>query len=140
MRSPQYAFTRIATNPPQEASQVRPTRIDHSEYFPEKRSLDDNYCTCETSGHVPEQMCSNFRRGSDLRSPKSYFWEIVAAMRSVVARHVGEGDGPAAVCAGPEKRVERLPARGMPFRVEGSGLRVQGSGFRDQGSGSRVEG
>ena len=50
--------------------------------------------------------------------------------RSVVARDVGKGDGPAAVGAGPEERVERLPASRMGFRDQGSG-----SGFRVQGSG-----
>jgi len=50
------------------------------EYFWKIRSLNENYYTCETAGHVPEQTCGNFRCKSDRRSPKSYFWEILAAM------------------------------------------------------------
>ena len=45
------------------------------------RFPDENYYT----GHVPEQLCSNFRCQSDRRSPKPCFPEILAAIRSQAA-------------------------------------------------------
>ena len=59
-----------------------PLGAHRGERFPEIRFFNENYYTRETSGHVPEKMCSKFHCKSDRRSPKSKSPEILAAIKS----------------------------------------------------------
>ena len=54
------------------------------EYFWKIRFPNQNHFTSVTSGHVPEQLCSNVRCKSDCRFPKSFLPDILAPIKSVV--------------------------------------------------------